>query len=60
MLLFDHFVRAGRKGDRDFETERFRGLEIDDGQEFGGLLNRKFARLGAFHNFIDIVSRTPG
>ena len=54
--LFDHLVRAGEKGRRDFETERFRRLEINDKQVFGGLLNRKLGRFGAFQNSIDIVS----
>jgi hypothetical protein len=33
------FVRAGEKGRRDFDAERFRRLEINDKQEFGGLEN---------------------
>jgi hypothetical protein len=37
--LFDHLVRAGEKGRRDFDAERFRRLEINDKQEFGGLEN---------------------
>src|SRR5712672_2674188 len=45
--LFDHFVRGGSKRSRDFKTERFCCLEIDHGQEFGGLLDRKLARFGA-------------
>jgi hypothetical protein len=31
-------------------------LEINDKQEFGGLLNRKLGRFGAFQNSIDLVS----
>ena len=49
-------VRAGEKGRRDFNTERFRRLEINDKQEFGGLLDRKLGRFGAFQNSIDMVS----
>jgi hypothetical protein len=37
--LFDHLVRAGEKGRRDFDAERFCRLEINDKQEFGGLEN---------------------
>src|ERR1700682_4079443 len=55
-LLFNDLVGAGEKGRRDFETERFRRLEINDKQEFGGLLNRKVGRFGVFQNSIDIVS----
>jgi|SRR6476661_680789 hypothetical protein len=54
--LFDHLVGAGEKGRRDFNTERFRRIEINDKQEFGGLLSRKLGRFGAFQNSIDIVS----
>src|SRR6266849_7892939 len=54
--LFDHLVRVGEKGRRDFDAERFRRLEINDKQVFGGLLNRKIGRFGAFENSIDIVS----
>ena len=54
--LFDHLVRAGKKVRRDFDADRFRRLEINDKQIFGGLLNRKLGRFGAFQNSIDIVS----
>jgi hypothetical protein len=53
--LFDHLVGAGENGRGDFDTERFRRLEINDKQEFGGLLNRKPGRFGAFQNSIDPV-----
>ena len=43
--LFDHLVRARGKGRRDFETERFRRLDINAKQEFSGLLNRKLGRV---------------
>ena len=58
-LLFDHFVGAGEKRRRDFNTERFCGLEIDDKQEFGGLLNWKVGRFGTFQNSIHIVCAAP-
>ena len=57
--LFDHLVGAGEKRRRDFNTKRFRGLEIDGKQKFGGLLNRKLGRFGAFENSIDIVGAAP-
>jgi hypothetical protein len=56
--LFDHLVHAGEKRRRDFDTERFRRLEINEKQEFGGLLNRKLGRFGTFQNSIDVVSPT--
>ncbi|HTG08220.1 MAG TPA: hypothetical protein VK635_29750 [Bradyrhizobium sp.] len=37
--MFDHLVRAGEKGRQDFDAQRFRRLEINDKQEFGGLEN---------------------
>src|SRR5215510_629419 len=54
--LFNHLVRAREKGRRDFDTERFRRLEINDKQVFGGLLDRKLGRFGAPQNSVDIVS----
>src|SRR5258705_1985262 len=54
-FLFKDLVGAGEKGRRDFDTKRFRRFEIDGKQEFGGLLNRKLSRFGAFQNSIDIV-----
>jgi hypothetical protein len=50
----------GREGRRDLDTERFRRLEINEKQEFDGLLNRKFDRLAAFQDSIDIVSSKLG
>jgi hypothetical protein len=37
---------ARRRRRRDFETERFRCLEIDSKQEFGGPLDGKLGRFG--------------
>jgi hypothetical protein len=45
-LLFKDLIRASEKRRRDFETERFRCLEIDSKQEFGGLLDGKLGRFG--------------
>jgi hypothetical protein len=45
-LLFKNLIRASEKRRRDFETERFRCLEIDSKQEFGGPLDGKLGRFG--------------
>jgi hypothetical protein len=45
--LFDHFVGAREQRSRDGETQRPRGLEVDDKFELGRLLHRKIGRLGA-------------
>jgi hypothetical protein len=44
-------ARERRVGRRDLDTERFRRLEINEKQEFGGLLNRKLGRFAAFSEF---------
>jgi hypothetical protein len=48
--LFDHRVGGGQQRLRNGETERLRGLEIDDEIEFGGLQDRKVGGLFAFQN----------
>ena len=53
--LFDHLVRAGEKVRRDFDADRFRRLEINDKQVFGGLLKRKLGRVGAFVGLLQIA-----
>src|SRR5262249_19068106 len=40
---------------RNLETERSRGLEIDDKLEFGRLFDRQIAGVGAFENFVDVA-----
>ena len=44
---FDHPISAHKQRWRDGETERLRGLEIDDQLERRGLLDRKITSLGA-------------
>ena len=39
-LLFDHPVGTRKKRRLNYQTERFRGLEIDDEVKFDGLLDR--------------------
>src|SRR5262249_7140467 len=46
--LFDHLVGSGDNREWHFETERPRGLEIDDQLDFGELLHRQIGRLLTF------------
>jgi len=39
-LLFDHFIGEEQQCQRDRKAERFRGLQIDDEVEPGGLFDR--------------------
>ena len=45
--LFDNLVGAGEQRRRNFEAERFRGLEVDTEFEFSRLLDWQVGRLGA-------------
>jgi hypothetical protein len=47
-LLFNYLVGTGQQRRRNGETERLRGLEIDDEFKFDRLLNRQIGRFGAF------------
>src|SRR5262249_54192487 len=48
--LFDHLVGEREHCGRNFKVQSFRGLEIDDQLEFGGLHDRKVARPLTFEN----------
>jgi hypothetical protein len=56
---FDHLVGAGEQRRRNFQAERFGGLEIDGELEFDRRLNRELGRLGSFEDAIDVYGRAP-
>src|SRR5262245_46494552 len=53
----DHLVRAGEHGRRNFEPERFSGLEIDHRLVLVWRLNRQVGWLLALEDAIDVAGR---
>jgi hypothetical protein len=52
--LFNDLIRDGENARRDFETERLRGVEINDKFNLGGLLHRQVGRFFALQDAADI------
>jgi hypothetical protein len=56
---FDHLVGNREQLVRHGNTERLRGLEVDQQLELGQRLHRKVGRLLALEDAIDVASREP-
>ena len=57
--LLDHLVSASEYRLRDRQPGRFRGLEVDDKLEFGGLLHRQVTGLGSLQDAVDVIGGAP-
>ena len=56
--LLNHFIGSSKKSGRDGEAERLGGLQVDDHKVFQRQLHRKFRRLCATENVINIAGTT--
>jgi hypothetical protein len=50
--LFNHLVRAGEEARRNLHGEGFRGLEVDNQTELGGLFNGDVAGFFTLEKFV--------
>src|SRR5262245_5790104 len=55
----DHLVGAGEYRWRNFEPERFSGLEVDHQLVFGRRLYRQIGRLLALQDAVDVAGGAP-
>jgi hypothetical protein len=56
---FDHLVGGGEQHRRDFKSQRFGDLVVDDELVFGRRLHRQLGRLFALEDAIDVIGRLP-
>jgi hypothetical protein len=49
-LLFDHFVGVQQERFWNGKADRFRGFDVDDEFELGGLIDRQVSGRGAIEN----------
>jgi hypothetical protein len=52
--LFDDLVRLDQEAQWDRQTERLRGLHVDDALQPYGLLDWEIGGLGALEDFVDV------
>ena len=53
--LFDHLVGAGEHGRRNVDTQRLRGLEVDEDVEFRRQRHRQLGRLLTLDDTADVA-----
>ena len=57
--LFDHLVGQCEHGRREFNAERFRGLDVEYQLIFRGLLKRQITGLFAAQDAVDVARGSP-
>src|SRR5262245_61574302 len=54
VFLLDQFGGGGEQSPRNSEAQGFRGFEVDDEVEFGGLLDRRVDRFFTLEDLADV------